>query len=129
MARVRTYRLVSAPPNGRSFYTPPQKHVRKARAPITPALKAVLAKQREARQEEYGVTLQNIRDAVEQHAVQLRERFGGHSTEYYLQEILQHGRLEHARWKTSRWNVYVKQELRLRNEGMCAGIVPAPPNE
>jgi hypothetical protein len=82
-------------------------------------LKEVLASQRKARQKEYGAALSDAQAVVRQHAVHLRETFGGHGATYYEQKILQRGRLERGRRKTSRWNVYVRRELELRNAGMC----------
>lgn len=88
-----------------------------ARAPVTPALRGILAKRREERRAEYTLALKAAQDTVYKHAVQLRETFGGHSVEYYVQEILQRGRLERLRWKTSRWNAFLRQQLRTRNAG------------
>ena len=121
MARVRNYVPVIPAPDGRSFYSNPRKRTRKARAPITPALKGALAKRREARRVEYTSALREARDVIHKQAMQLREVFGGHSTNYYAQEILQHGRLERARRKPSRWNAYLQEELKARNAG--TGVV------
>ena len=118
MARLRTYGQVVASSNGRTFYSNPRKRTRKARAPITPALKEALAKQREERRNEYTQALKDAQNTVKNHAVQLREAFGGHSAEYYTQEILQRGRTERSRRKPSRWNAYLRHELKKRNEGM-----------
>ena len=118
MARLRINPLVALPPGGRSFYSNPRKRTRRARAPLTPALKEALAKRRKARQAEYTLALKEARDTVHKKAVQLREVFGGHSVDYYDQELLQRGRLERARRKPSRWNAYLQQELKIRNAGM-----------
>ena len=117
MARIRDYGQVIASPRGRSFYSNPRKRIRRARAPITPALKNALAKQHEIRRTEYTLALKDARDAVHKQATQLREVFGGHSVDYYIQEILQRGRLERARWGLLRWNTYLGQEVRTRNSG------------
>ena len=127
MPRLRTYGQVVASPNGRSFYSNPRKRGRRTRAPVTPALKAALAKQRKERWTEYKLALKDAQGTVRQQAVQLREAFGGHSTEYYKQEILQRGRLERVRRKPSRWNMYLRQELKLRNEGTFVGDLYTPP--
>lgn len=118
MARLRTYGPLTAAPGGRSFYTTPRKRVRKRGAPLTSALKGVLAKQREERRQRYTSVLQDARTVVEQHATRLREEFGGHSVEYYQHEILQRGRLERGRRKSSRWNAFLSHELKRRNDGM-----------
>jgi hypothetical protein len=62
--------------------------------------------------------MKDARDIVDQRALQLREVFGGHSTEYYAQEILQRGRIERGRRKPSRWNAFLRNELKKRNKGM-----------
>ena len=118
MVRLRTYGHVVPSPSGRSFYSNPRKRTRRPKAPVTPALKVALAKQREVRRAEYTSALKDARDVVQKHATQLRETFGSHSTEYYAQEILQRGRLERGRRKPSRWNVYLREELKARNSGM-----------
>lgn len=122
MARLRTYEKVVAAPGGRSFYSNPRKRIRRTRAPVTPALRKALATRREERQAEYQSALNNARSAVTQQASLLRETFGGHSAEYYTQEILQRGRLERGRRGPSRWNAYLRQELKTRNAGM-SGMV------
>jgi len=48
----------------------------------------------------------------------LCEIFGGHSAKYYAQEILQRGRLECGCRSLSRWNAYLRHELKVRNAGM-----------
>jgi hypothetical protein len=126
MARLRTHGQVTVSPGGRSFYANPRKRTRRAKAPITPALREVLARRREERRAEYRSALKGARDTVHQQATQLREVFGGHSAEYYSQEILQRGRLERGRRKPSRWNAYLRHELKLRNAGtrVVALIIP-----
>ena len=61
--------------------------------------------------------LKETRNAIYQQATQLRETFGGHSAEYYTQEILQRGHLERGRRKPSRWNAFLHQELKAQNAG------------
>ena len=125
MARLKNYGSVVASPGGRSFYSNPRKRTRSARAPVTPALKSALAKGREARRAEYKEALKDARDVILKQAMQLREVFGGHSANYYTQEILQRGRLERARRKPSRWNAYLRQQLKARNAGMKAVLLCA----
>ena len=117
MVRLRNYGHITVSSGGRSFYSNPRKRTRRARAPVTPALKEALVKRREARRVEYTSALKDARNAIHTQATQLRELFGGHSTDYYTQEILQRGRLERARRRPSRWNAYLRQELKRRNAG------------
>jgi hypothetical protein len=118
MVRLRKYGPLTAAPGGRSFYSAPRKRVRKRAAPLTSALKTLLAKRRKERYQSYSSALQDAHHSVEQHAKQLREKFGAHSIEYYHQEILQRGRLERGRRKASRWNAFVRNELKKRNDGV-----------
>lgn len=118
MARIRTHTPVVALPGGRSFYSNPRKCTRSKRAPFTPGLKDALAKQRLARRAEFTSALKDARDVIYKQATQLREVFGGHSADYYVQEILQRGRLERGRREPSRWNTYLRQEIKQRNSGM-----------
>lgn len=124
MARLRTYGRVNYP-GERVFQSDTRKRTRKARAPITPALKENLAKERAVRQKEYQLALKEARDTVQQHALQLHSGFGAHSVDYYVREILQRGRLEGGRRKTSRWNAFVHHEMKLRNAG-TSFVVPVP---
>ena len=117
MARVRNNGQATASPGGRSFYTGVRKRTQRARAPTTPALREALAKRREERRTEYALALKGAQATVHEHAVQLREAFGGHSVDYYAQEILQRGRLEKARRKPSRWNMFLRQHIKARNAG------------
>ena len=94
MVRLRIYGPVVSAPGRRSFYSTPRKCTHRARAPITLALKNVLAEQRKTRRVEYTSALKDVRETVHKQATQLHEAFGGHSTDYYTQEILQCGRLE-----------------------------------
>ena len=118
MARLRNYGSVVASSNGRTFYSNPRKRTHKTRAPITPALREVLAAQRKERRNEYTQALKEARATVGKHALQLRETFGSHSADYYAQEILQRGRIERTRRKPTRWNAFVRGELKKMNEGM-----------
>jgi hypothetical protein len=117
MARTRAHIPVVALPGGRSFYSNPRKRTRSKKAPITPALKDILAKQREVRRMEFVSAIKDARDTICERATQLREVFGSHSVDYYVQEILQRGRLERGRRQPSRWNTYIRQELKQRNAG------------
>lgn len=119
MARLRNYGQVVPSPGGRSFYSNPRKRKRRERAPVTPALKNALAKQRVEWRAKYTSALKDARDVVYKQATQLREVFGAHSADYYTQEILQRGRLERGRRKPSKWNAFLKQELEKQNAGMA----------
>jgi hypothetical protein len=60
MARLKAYTSLTTAPGGRSFYSTPRKRVRKRGAPLTAALKGVLAKRRQERQQGFTSALQML---------------------------------------------------------------------
>ena len=83
----------------------------------TPAEKAHVASLRRSRKEDYSNALAEARDMVMEQAVQLRERFGGHSVEYYYEEIMQRSRAVKGQRRITQWNAYLAQEIKRINEG------------
>ena len=64
------------------------------------------------------MALTSAQDVIHTQALKLRETFGGHSANYYTQEIMQCGRLAKGRRKPSGWNAYLRNVLKTRNAGM-----------
>lgn len=83
----------------------------------TPAEKKLKAVQRKVRKKEYHVALEEARASILDRATELHERFGGHSVDYYFEEIMQNGRLVKGSRETSRWNAYLRSEVRKLNDG------------
>lgn len=53
-------------------------------------------------------------------AVKLREQFGQHPVDYYLEELMQRSRVAKGTRGVSRWNVFLRDETIRRNEGQSA---------
>lgn len=84
---------------------------------LTPAEKAQRAESRRVHQRDYKSALSNARATLMAEAVKLREQFGGHSVDYYYEEIIQRSRLDRSKRKVTRWNVYLRQEVCHLNDG------------
>jgi hypothetical protein len=83
----------------------------------TPAEKAALKEKRQSEKKMYNDALQEAREVVLQQATQLHERFGGHSVQHYFEQILQQSRMKKRSRKVSRWNAYLRSEVKRINDG------------
>lgn len=83
----------------------------------TPAEKQTLKAQRRDRKLSYNEALSAAAEVLYDEAVKLREQFGQHSVEYYLEELMQRSRISKGTRGVSRWNVFVRDETVRRNEG------------
>ncbi|KAG6880938.1 hypothetical protein C0992_002299, partial [Termitomyces sp. T32_za158] len=82
----------------------------------TPAEKADAKAKRKARRDDYAAALQEAFEVVNQEAIKLHERFGGHMLEYYKEEVLQIGCLTGEKRAVSRWNAYLRHKAKKLNE-------------
>lgn len=97
--------------------TPWRTRTKRISIKLTPAQKALKKAQRLEAKETYHDALLNAQTEVQQLADGLRERFGKHSSQYYLEEIVQISRLQKKRKVTGAWNAYVSMEVKRINSG------------
>ncbi|OJT09919.1 hypothetical protein TRAPUB_13600 [Trametes pubescens] len=83
----------------------------------TPAEQKIIAAHRAERRAKVQNALASARHTVTEEAERLQEDLGGHDANYYQHQILQQSRLSHKRRRTSTWNVFLREELRVRNSG------------
>lgn len=83
----------------------------------TPAEQKIIAIHRAERREKVRNALANARNTVTEEAEKLQEEIGGHDAKYFQHQILQQSRLSHKRRRTSTWNAFLREELRVRNLG------------
>lgn len=83
----------------------------------TPQEKAQIAASRRAHRASYLEALNDARNSIMEQAAHLKETFGGHSIEYYLEAILQRSRLAKSTKAPNRWNAYLRQEVKRINDG------------
>lgn len=83
----------------------------------TTAQKKQLAKQRCENKERYNKALEASFQVLLGEAHKLREEFGGHSEQYYLEDILQRPRVVQSRRGVNRWNVFLRDEVKRINDG------------
>ena len=84
----------------------------------TPAEKAAQAAKRQAHRVSYREALTSARSVVMDQAIQLRERFGMHTVEWYFEEIMQQSRMGKVKRAPSRWNAFLRKEVQRINNGM-----------
>jgi hypothetical protein len=92
----------------------------------TPAEKKLLAAKRARRKKEYQEALTEARSTIMEQAARLHERFGGHSTEWYFEEIIQRGRLAKGAREPTRWNAYLRSETKKINDGRLIIFIARP---
>ncbi len=81
----------------------------------TPAEQKIIAAHRAERREKVRNALASARHTVTEEAERLQEDIGGHDTNYFQHQILQQSRIAHKRRRTSTWNAFLREELRVRN--------------
>lgn len=99
----------------------PWRHRAKRRAlRRTSTEKQALKAKRREKKEAYSKALEEARAAMWEQAALMRERFGSHTLEYYVREIMQDARLNKTRRAPSRWNAFLSLEVQRLNQGQCS---------
>ena len=106
-AQIKTYRVRL-----------PWRHRTKPKFKQTYTEKKVLAEQRALWRSAYDKALAEACDVMWDQAIKIQKWFGGHSTEYYFQEIMQGSWLKKGKREINDWNVYCCQEIKRINDGM-----------
>ncbi|KAG1858515.1 hypothetical protein F4604DRAFT_1589498 [Suillus subluteus] len=99
----------------------PWHHRKKTHHTSTPAEKAVLKQKRAEHNAGYREALENINQMIMDQATELHAKFRGHNIEYYYREILQSTRRTKNKHSLSRWNAFVRQEMKHINDGIPQG--------
>ena len=82
-----------------------------------PAEKAEAAAKRSNYRQSYNDALSKARGIVMEQATLLREEFGGHTAEWYFEEIMQRACMSKSKRSTSRWNAFLWNEVKSINDG------------
>jgi hypothetical protein len=90
----------------------------------TPAEKAEVAAKRHDHRVSYCDALSKARGIVMEQATQLREQFGGHTVEWYFEEIMQQACKAKSKRETSRWNAFLRDEVKHINDGKHTHLLP-----
>jgi hypothetical protein len=83
----------------------------------TPSEKQALKAKRQERKREYNEALEEVIDMVRKQAAILRGKYGGHSVQWYFEEIMQQARITKGQRKVSAWNAYLSAESKRINNG------------
>ncbi|KAG1766623.1 hypothetical protein EV702DRAFT_1204089 [Suillus placidus] len=70
---------------------------------------------------EYSAALAAARDIIWEQAIQLREKFGCHSVDYYYETIMQQSRKTVNKRPATRWNAFIRQEVKCANDALPPG--------
>jgi hypothetical protein len=97
----------------------PWRHHSKGRYKHTASEKAALKEKRLAHRITYVDALKDAREVMQEQAKLLHEKFGGHSIQYYHEELMQRARMAASSRSPSRWNTFVRREVKRMNQGMC----------
>ena len=86
----------------------------------------MLAEKRQKHKASYNEALDAAYAIVHAEAVKLKEQFGAHSEQYYMEEIMQLSRLGRKnRRSVNHWNVYLRNEVKRLNDGKLMFFVCA----
>jgi hypothetical protein len=96
---------------------PWRHHVKRQALKQSPAEKKALAEQRNSRKLTYQNALSKASESIYNEAIKLREQFGTHSLEYYMEELMQQSRLSRNKRAINSWNVYLRGEVKCINDG------------
>ncbi|KAF7976790.1 hypothetical protein HWV62_5636 [Athelia sp. TMB] len=88
----------------------------------TNAEKKQLAKRRREYKEQYNNALEASFQVILGEARKLREEFGAHSEQYYLEEIMQRPRVAQSSRGVNRWNVFLREEVKRMNNELAEGV-------
>lgn len=85
----------------------------------TPAEKKAIREKNHARRTEYAAALAAAQAVVRAEAQLLRDKFGAHSLQWYMEAILQQPRITKGTRKVNRWNAFLQSEVKRINSGKC----------
>lgn len=83
----------------------------------TAAEKKAIKSQRRERKLSYNEALNAASGVMYDEASKMREQFGQHSIEYYMEALMQRSRLTNNKRDINRWNVFLREETIRHNEG------------
>ncbi|KAG6819388.1 hypothetical protein H0H93_012294 [Arthromyces matolae] len=126
MAKVKTsafQRLLSASrdKDKRRFRTPWRTRTRNKVQKATGAEKAKKKLERLTAKRTYQEALRDCHSEIAHMAEKLRQRFGKHSVDYYLQELMQTSRVNKKYKESGHWNAFVSQEAKRINDNRKDG--------
>ncbi|KAG6819118.1 hypothetical protein H0H93_015315 [Arthromyces matolae] len=92
----------------------------------TAAEKKAAKEQRDTERKEYVEARSESLGVIDQEVVKLHARFGGHTKEWYRQDLLQTGTLAVEQRNTSRWNAFLRHKSQQLREEDPSKTLKAP---
>ncbi len=106
-------RLITSTRRGSS--APRKSGPSRTRIKLTPTERAAKKTAKDAVKKDYHAALREAQETIRALARQLHERFGGHTVDYYMEEIMQQSRLKGEKKAPSLWNAFVALEVERLN--------------
>ncbi|KAH9847416.1 hypothetical protein C2E23DRAFT_711398, partial [Lenzites betulinus] len=100
---------------------PYRKLSKKASVKTTLADKQAIADKKADTRERIVTALGSARDTIAEEARKMQAEFGGHDQRYYEHQILQTSRMANTERKTNRWNAYLRDQVKKKNDTLPAG--------
>ncbi|KAG2074847.1 hypothetical protein BDR04DRAFT_976639, partial [Suillus decipiens] len=94
----------------------PWRHCSKGHYKHTASKKAALKENHLAHCITYADALKDAHEVMQEQAKLLHEKFGGHSIQYYHEELMQHAHMAASSHSPSRWNTFVWHEVKQINQ-------------
>jgi hypothetical protein len=88
----------------------------------TPMEKARIAAVKKARKDLYNKAFMDAGASIFDHAKILSETFGLKDADRSYQELMQRARIANTKRSKSRWNAFLRDEVKRRNDGMLAPV-------
>ncbi|EIW80799.1 hypothetical protein CONPUDRAFT_154797 [Coniophora puteana RWD-64-598 SS2] len=100
---------------------PTRRRFAAPRIPKTPGERATLKAQRFARRQDLNADLKDAQKQVMEMAIQLQQKYRGHSVEWYFEAILQQARADGKKRAPNNWNAFLHVKTRELNDALPEG--------
>src|SRR3984957_7482562 len=95
-----------------------RRRTKRAQIQKTPMEKARIAATRKARKALYNNAFTDPESTIVEHAQKISEKFGLKDTDSTYRELMQRSRIASTKRSKSRWNAFLREEVKKRNDGM-----------
>jgi hypothetical protein len=85
----------------------------------TPVEKARIAKQQREKKAAYEAAYLQAEAVIMEEATKLSEKFGKHTPQQCYRKLMQRARITQKKRSVNAWNVYLREEVKRRNDGKC----------
>jgi len=95
-----------------------RRRTKRAQIQKTPMEKAHIAATRKAHKALYNNAFTDAKSTIVEHTQKISEKFGLKDTDSTYWELMQQSRIASTKHSKSRWNAFLREEVKKRNDGM-----------